>query len=98
MNRKKSTSAPNLGGFEHTPQPMKLDFLPLNFLKRDKSPREAVLKNHNKSHKNHKMKNQIVLDFKLVVLRSEHTIWNTSVHIFCYNFRSMLFSITVKKI
>jgi hypothetical protein len=44
------------------------------------------------------MKNQIVLDFKLVVLRSEHTIWNTLVHIFCYNFRSMLFSITVKKI
>jgi hypothetical protein len=43
------------------------------------------------------MKNQIVLDFKLVVLRSEHTIWNTLVHIFCYNFRSMLFSITVKK-
>jgi hypothetical protein len=43
------------------------------------------------------MKNQIVLDFKLVVLRSEHTIWNTLVHIFCYNFRSMLFSIIVKK-
>jgi hypothetical protein len=37
------------------------------------------------------MKNQIVLDFKLVVLRSEHTTWNTLVHIFCYNFRSMLF-------
>jgi hypothetical protein len=43
------------------------------------------------------MKNQIVLDFKLVVLRSEHTIWNTLVHIFCYNFRSMLLSTTVKK-
>jgi hypothetical protein len=43
------------------------------------------------------MKNQIVLDFKLVVLRSEHIIWNVLVHIFCCNFRSMLFSITVKK-
>jgi hypothetical protein len=43
------------------------------------------------------MKNQIVLDFKLVVLRSEHTIWNALVHIFFYNFRSMLFSTTVKK-
>jgi hypothetical protein len=43
------------------------------------------------------MKNQIVLDFKLLVLRSEHTICNTLVHIFCCNFRSMLFSITVKK-
>jgi hypothetical protein len=44
------------------------------------------------------MKNQIVLDFKLVVLRSEYTIWNTLVHIFCYNFRSMFFSIIVKNI
>jgi hypothetical protein len=57
---------------------------------------EAVLKNHSKSLKNHKMKNQIVLDFKLVVLRSEHTIWNALIHIFCCNFRSMLFSITPK--
>jgi hypothetical protein len=40
---------------------------------------EAVLKNHSKSQKNHKMKNQIVLDFKLVVLRTEHTIWNALV-------------------
>jgi hypothetical protein len=55
------------------------------------------LKNYNKSQKNHKMKNQIVLDFKLVVLHSEHTIWNALVHIFCCNFRSILFSITVKK-
>jgi hypothetical protein len=37
------------------------------------------------------MKNQIVLDFKLVVIHSEHTICNVLVHIFCYNFRSMLF-------
>jgi hypothetical protein len=43
------------------------------------------------------MKNQIALDFKLVVLRSEHSIWNALVHIFCCNLRFMLFSITVKK-
>jgi hypothetical protein len=36
---------------------MKIDFLPLNFLKQGKSPPEAVLKNH-------KMKNPIVLDSK----------------------------------
>jgi hypothetical protein len=41
------------------------------------------------------MKNQIVLDFKLVFLRSEHTIQNALVHIFYCNFRSMFFSITV---
>jgi hypothetical protein len=35
------------------PQPMKMDFYPLNFLKRDKLPREAVLKNHIESQKNH---------------------------------------------
>jgi hypothetical protein len=54
----------------------------MNLLKQDKSPTEAVFKNHSKPQKNHKMKNQIVLDFKLVVLRSEHIIWNTLVHIF----------------
>jgi hypothetical protein len=42
------------------------------------------------------MKNQIVVDFKLVVLRTEHTIWNALVHIF-FNFRSILFSIIVNK-
>jgi hypothetical protein len=72
-------------------------FWPLNFLKHDKSPPEVVLKNHSKS-KNHKMKNQIALDFKLVVLRSEHTIWNALVYIFCCNFRSMLFSIIIKNV
>jgi hypothetical protein len=35
-----------------------MDFLPLNFLKQDKSPPEAVLENHNESQKNHKMENQ----------------------------------------
>jgi hypothetical protein len=53
---------------------MKMNFLPLNFLKTGQITPEADLKNHSKSQKNHKMKNQIALDFKLVVLRSEHTI------------------------
>jgi hypothetical protein len=66
----------------HHPQPMKLDFLPPELSKTGQITPEAVFKNHNKSQKNHRMKNQIVLDFKLVVLRSEHTIWNTLVHIF----------------
>jgi hypothetical protein len=48
----------------HHPQPMKMDFLPLNFLKRDKSPPKAVLKNHSKSQKNPKMENPIMLDSK----------------------------------
>jgi hypothetical protein len=48
----------------HHPQPMKMDFYPLNFLRQDKSPHEAVLKNHSKSQKNHRMENPIVLDSK----------------------------------
>jgi hypothetical protein len=53
---------------------MKIDFLPLYFLKRDISPLKQFWNNHIKSQKNHKMKNQIVLVFKLVVLHSKHTI------------------------
>jgi hypothetical protein len=37
---------------------------PLDFLKQDKSPSKAVLKNHSKSQKNHKMENPIALDSK----------------------------------
>jgi hypothetical protein len=48
----------------HHRQLMKMDFLPLNFLKREKSPPRAVLKNHSKLQKNLKMKNPIVLDSK----------------------------------
>jgi hypothetical protein len=59
-----------------------MDFLPPELCKTGQITPEALLKNHNKSQKNHKMKNQIVLDFKLVVLRSEHTTWNALVHIF----------------
>jgi hypothetical protein len=62
---------------------MKMDFfLPSQLSKIGQITPEVVLKNHNKSQKNHKMKNQIVLDFKLVVIRSEHIIWNALVHIF----------------
>jgi hypothetical protein len=61
---------------------MKIEFLPPELSKTGQITPEAVLKNHSKSQKNHKMKNQIALDFKLVVLRSEHTIWNALVHIF----------------
>jgi hypothetical protein len=52
----------------------------MNFLKQDKSLSKEILKNRSKSQKKHKMKNQIVLDFKLVVLCNEHTIWNVLVH------------------
>jgi hypothetical protein len=48
----------------HHPQPMKMDFLPPDFLKQDKSPPKAVLKNNSKSQKKHKMENPIVLDSK----------------------------------
>jgi hypothetical protein len=54
----------------------------MNFLKQDKSLSKEILKNRSKSQKKHKMKNQIVLDFKLVVLCNEHTIWNVLVHFF----------------
>jgi hypothetical protein len=66
----------------HHPQPTKMDFSPLEFSKTGQITPEAVLKNHSKSQKNHKMKNQIALDFKLVALHSEHTIWNALGHIF----------------
>jgi hypothetical protein len=44
------------------------------------------------------MKIQIVLDFKLVVLRSEHIIWNTLVQFCRCNFRSMLFFVVIKNV
>jgi hypothetical protein len=50
---------------EHiTPQPMKVDFLPSKLSKTGQITPEAVLKNLNKSQKNHKMENPIVLDSK----------------------------------
>jgi hypothetical protein len=44
-------------GTHHPPTYENGFFYPLNFLKRDKSPPEAILKNHSKSQKNHKMEN-----------------------------------------
>jgi hypothetical protein len=55
----------------------------MNFLEQDKSPLKQFWKII-VNQKNYKMKNQIVLDFKLVVLRSEHIIWNALVHIFYF--------------
>jgi hypothetical protein len=49
---------PNLWGLEHiTPQPMKMDFLPPELSKTGQITPEAILKNHSKSRKNHKMEN-----------------------------------------
>jgi hypothetical protein len=73
--RKKSTSPPKLWGLKHiTPNLWKWFFYPLNFLKRVKSPLEAILKKHNKSQKNHKMENPIVLDYKWVHLHNDHNM------------------------
>jgi hypothetical protein len=67
----KSNSPPTYEGWNKSPSIYENEFFTSQ---QDKSPPEAVLKNHIKSQKNHKMKNQIVLDFKLVVLRIEHII------------------------
>jgi hypothetical protein len=42
------------------------------------------LKNHNKSQKNHKMENPILLHSTWVDLHSEHIIWYALVQSFCY--------------
>jgi hypothetical protein len=97
QKEKSLLNPPTYGGWNKSPPTYENVLFTPELSKVGQITPEAVLKNHNKSQKKHKMKNQIVLDFKLVVLRSEHTIWNTLVHIFCYNFRSMLFSIIVKK-
>jgi hypothetical protein len=61
----KSLLPPNLGELEHiTPNLCKLIFYPPNFLKQDKSPSKAVLKNYSKLQKNHKVESPIVLDSK----------------------------------
>jgi hypothetical protein len=46
----------------------------LNFPKPDKLSPEAVLKNHSKSQKNHKMEKQVVLGSKWVALHNEHNV------------------------
>jgi hypothetical protein len=61
-SRKKSTSPQNISGLEHiTSKSMKMNFLPPQLSKTEQITLEVVLKNHNKSQKNHKMENPIVL-------------------------------------
>jgi hypothetical protein len=63
----------------HNPQPMKLSIPPPELCKTGQIIPTAVLKNHSKLQKIHKMENQIVLDFKWVDLPNEHIIWNALV-------------------
>jgi hypothetical protein len=46
-----STLRPNYEGWNTSPQPMKMEFLPLELSKTAQITPEAVLKNHSKSHK-----------------------------------------------
>jgi hypothetical protein len=65
MAQEKVYFTPNLWGLEHiTPQPMKMNFLPSELSKTGQIIPKAVLKNHSKSQKNHKIENSIVLDSK----------------------------------
>ena len=57
---------------------------PLNFPILVKLPPKAVLKNHSKSQKNHKIENLIVLDSKWVDLHSEYIIWYALVYFYSY--------------
>jgi hypothetical protein len=60
---KKSISPPHLWGLDYiTPQPMKQSISPPELCKTGQITPITVLKNHNKSQKNHKMENPIVLD------------------------------------
>ena len=47
-----------------TPKPMKRSISPPKLSNTSQITPKSVLKNHSKSQKNHKMKNQIVLDSK----------------------------------
>jgi hypothetical protein len=53
---KKSTSPQPMRVGTHHPQQTKIDFLPPELCKTGQITPEAVLKNHSKSQKNHKMK------------------------------------------
>ena len=80
-SRKKSTSPPHLWGVNYIiPQLWNGLYHPLNFSKPVKLSPKAVLKNHSKSQKNHKMENPIVLDSKWVDLHSEYIIWYALVY------------------
>jgi hypothetical protein len=49
VGRKSLLHPPTYRGWNTSPPTYETGLLPLNFLKRDKSPPEAVLKNHKKS-------------------------------------------------
>jgi hypothetical protein len=72
----------------HHPQLMRMDvFLPPELSSCNASPPTyengcVFTPELSRTGQNHKMKIQFVLDFKLVVLCSEHTIWDALVHIF----------------
>ena len=53
------------------------------------------LKNHNKSQKNSKIENQILLDSLCVDLHSEHIIWYDLVQIFVVDLDLYFFAINV---
>ena len=92
------TPSPMGGGLHNPPNYGTVYITPWTFQNRSNYPLKAVLKNHSKSQKNHKMENPIVLDSKRVDLHSEHIIWYALVYFFCCSFRSMLFFIAVKNV
>jgi hypothetical protein len=53
-----------MGDRLHNPQPMKQSISPPEVFKTDQITPKAILKNHSKSQKNHKIENPIVLDSK----------------------------------
>ena len=81
----------------HNLQFMKQSISFLDLFKTGQIIPKAVLKNHSKSQKNHKIENPIVLDSKWVDLHSEYIIWYALVYFFCCSFRYMFFFIAVKK-
>ena len=84
------------GGGLHNPQPMKRSISPPELSKTGQITPKAVLKNHSKSQKNHKMKNLIVLDSKWVDLHSEHIIWYALIY-FLYSYEEKYRSQVTKK-
>jgi hypothetical protein len=81
----------------HRPQPMKRFVLPPKLSKTGHITPRSILKNHNKSRKNRKMKNPIVFDLEWVVLHNKHCVV-CLLYIFCCSFKSMLFFIAVKNV
>jgi hypothetical protein len=72
---KKSTSSTTYEGWKATPLIYQNGFLTSELSKIGQITPKAVLKNHTKSQKNHKMENSIMLDSKWVYLHNEYIIW-----------------------